>query len=685
MIIHSSEILWNDNIWNKAKNLQIIKNAGFNTPNFIVLDWKVVSNIEINFMGNIEKLINIIKKDFIYNSYAIRSCALCEDLNESSMAGQFYSQINVKLDDIGCAIKKLIENAKTKIIDLNKLSIIIQEYTPCSASGVCFTRNPNWNREMVVEYYNWEWEELVSGKIIPKKEFFYSWENNSNLDKICDEKIINRFRNIEALFKFPMDIEWCINDNKIYFLQARNITTISKEKYREILFLENELSKNPKYYYEKNEVSEVSPRPVNLTYSLLKKIYSKNGPIDNFYKKRGIILKNIDFLKIIWNELYVDKQKELKNIFPCLWYYKKTWNNTTFSPFQRENPQDSGLTITFDTFSWFYYSLKNFLYLFLVKYNKEKLFKSLKEKLEHNIYTNNINSSINIFLTDYEIIYEINFFALKAFKKLENVIKKEKISFSQIMNLDIFEQKINDLNIDFSSFIWNSLDILDENDFYRNKPIKKNNDEVLKTWESLPKWKKNFFSPYIREAIYMQNLRELGRYLTVKNISLIREIVLNIWEEAWIDNKNIYFTELEELTKWNINENLLIKRRQEYCKFNKFNLPNRLLNKYIYNSKNNIVWISSGVVKWILVSENTINAKNWKKILLVNILSPELVKYFGEIEWIVSINWWILSHLSILAREKWIPVVSWFNENYLDIKLWDNIQIDWSIGKIIKL
>jgi len=72
-----------------------------------------------------------------------------------------------------------------------------------------------------------------------------------------------------------MDIEWCVYKKKIYFLQARNITTLNDKKYKEIQFLENVLSKKTKYYYQKNEVSEISPRPVEFTYSLLKTIYSE--------------------------------------------------------------------------------------------------------------------------------------------------------------------------------------------------------------------------------------------------------------------------------------------------------------------------------------------------------------------------------------------------------------------------
>ena len=193
MILLSSEILWNNSIWNKAKNLQILKQAGFNTPEFIVLSWETVHDININFSENIKNIMNIINKDFIYNSYSIRSCALIEDLDNSSMAWQFYSEINVNVNEIWDVIHKIIENAKNKLNDLKKLSIIIQEYIPCNISWVTFTRNPNWNRETLVEYHKWEWEDLVSWKIIPKKVSYYASEWNSILENLCNEKIVEKF------------------------------------------------------------------------------------------------------------------------------------------------------------------------------------------------------------------------------------------------------------------------------------------------------------------------------------------------------------------------------------------------------------------------------------------------------------------------------------------------------------
>ena len=48
---------------------------------------------------------------------------------------------------------------------------------------------------------------------------------------------------------------------------------------------------NNKYYYEKNEISEVCPRITPFMLSLFNKIYAKNGPLHNFYSKNKVLFQ----------------------------------------------------------------------------------------------------------------------------------------------------------------------------------------------------------------------------------------------------------------------------------------------------------------------------------------------------------------------------------------------------------
>lgn len=673
---------------NKSKNLQILKKNNFLVPIFITL----------NTVDNFQEKVLILDKT---KKYAIRSDMLVEDSTNSSFAGQFKTFINIKYSEIIKHIEKVINHAKNYWLKDNQISVIIQEYIVLEYSWIAFSRNPNWNREMVIEYHKWIWEDIVSWKIIPtkinichntyvKEDTLSFWIKGKMPERQIWilKKLPNFIEDIENIFSFPQDIEWWIANWQIYFLQSRNITSITKEKYDEILFLEKELELNKKFFYEKNEVSEIAPRPVNFTYNLLETLYSKDWPINNFYKKNNISMSTEGFnplndnniLKIIWNELYINKEIELKSIFPSFSYLK----NNTF-------------TISFDTFSWFFTTLKNFYNLSFIKYNKLELSNKLKNKLQTNISTegfsplSNLKKSLSNFLEDYSLIYEINFFTWKSFNKLEKVLKKESLTFSEAINLNLSNNTstegfnpLNSYDIDTSDFIWNSLDLSDSSIFKNPppNPLPSKEGESVQKWNCLPEWKKKFLTPYLKEANYMQDLREKWRYLTVKHITNIRKILDKIWKENKINN--IYFTNIQEIIKWNINKDILNKREKIYNNFNKYTSPEILRSRYIENKWKRLIWISSWIIEWKIVSKETIEEVKWKKILLVDILSPNLVEYFDSINWIISKTWWTLSHLGIMAREKWIPVISWYYDE-LNLTIWDKVKIDWWKWEIKKL
>lgn len=166
---------------------------------------------------------------------------------------------------------------------------------------------------MVVEYHAGIGEDLVSGKIVPTNKSAY-WNERM---KICgfDASI---FQDIELRSGFPQDIEWCVKNGKLYFLQTRPITTISHDKYQELLFVDQAL-KNLSYPdLEKTEVSEIAARPSPFTLSLLQRIYEKNGPVMNVYTKHRITYVPNDFLRIVGNELYIDRDSELKTLLSTL-------------------------------------------------------------------------------------------------------------------------------------------------------------------------------------------------------------------------------------------------------------------------------------------------------------------------------------------------------------------------------
>ena len=376
----------------KTGSLKTLMDNGFNVPRFIAIP------------PNSEFSAEDIVKEFICDLYAVRSSALIEDGREHSFAGQFKTKIAVKSTDLADAISEVTNHAKTFLKgDLSKFSLIIQEYIEADYAGICFTRNPVEGREMIFEYHKGIGEKVVGGEIKPKKTscYWYQPDIKCNLPKF--DGMIADFQRTEALFGFPQDVEWCIKNKRWYFLQSRPITTKIKEQWEHDLYLDKTLPKKQRFYFEKTEISEIAPRPTQITLDLLKKIYEKNGPIENVYKKYGIKYIPVDFLRIIGNELYVDREKEIKAILPCYSYLKD----------ERFRPEMASL-------KGFFVTLNNIFSLNKLSLSQyEHLAKTIEEKLKIVFSAElSVEQALFLFLKDYEIIFEINLLTQKAVKKL---------------------------------------------------------------------------------------------------------------------------------------------------------------------------------------------------------------------------------------------------------------------------
>ena len=308
----------------KTLNLKKCLDWGFEVPKFVALPAYACRGLFIdqNLRDQVIKEISTVLKS---KSYAVRSSALIEDGKKHSFAGQLLTKADIKTENLAEAILEVLKQANNYFKgDLEKFSIIVQEYVPANVSGVTFTRNPNGGREMVLEYGLGEGEKIVGGIIKPERRELY-WNETTNRQEArlpVKPQVIEIFKELETKYSFPQDIEWCLKDEKIYLLQTRPITTVSDEQYKQILFLEEILPTKTKFYFEKTEISEMTPRPTPITFNLLNLLYSENGPIKKVYQKYRVAYQKTDFLKIIGNELYVDKEREIKSLLPTYSYLK---------------------------------------------------------------------------------------------------------------------------------------------------------------------------------------------------------------------------------------------------------------------------------------------------------------------------------------------------------------------------
>lgn len=615
----------------KAWNLKLLKDMGLNVPDFFVLPCTSIQKLDSQKINNesYKKIQREIAESSHSFRFAVRSAALNEDTENSSQAGQFLTEINVSNADLPAAIRKIINQAKSLLNgELKKLSIIIQDYVVAEMAGVCFTRNPIGGREMIIEYHKGIGEDVVSGKIRPQKLSLF-W--NESTKKLEFKNHVESFKKIEGYFQSPQDIEWAVKDNQLSLLQTRPITTLTKQDLQKFNYLDSVLPAK-EFLYEKTEISEIAPRPTPFTLSLLEKIYTSGGPVEAVYASLDIKYSADYFLKIVGNELYSDRELEIKTLLPAYSYFP---NGTV------------GIKNYFAIFK----TLKNIFYLQKINLNKtEELFKKLEPLFKSD--PDGDSSIINVFLKNYKLIFKINLLSAKALKDLEAAADQNQISVTSLFSLA--NKQSYHLVLETKDFLGNSLEISDETSFISSRRTTLNSSEQTSI-KKLSKLKQAYLSQLAEKAQDYSDLREYGRWLTVKYISNIRKFLLKTAVQQNFSNpKNIYFAKIDEIGK--ISENELEKRKNKYKQFNKFSLPNKLTNLE-RTTGTAAEGVSSGTAQGIVVNENQIDKSDTKVILYTKILSPNLAVYFPYIQGIISEQGGLLSHLAIIAREQHIPVI----------------------------
>ncbi len=201
------------------------------------------------------------------NEVAVRSSATSEDGKNHAWAGQLETFLNINESNIIEAVKKcwcsifspraLFYRIKNNDISDIAVAVVVQKMVQSEESGIAFSINPTTNNknEIVIEAVLGLGEAIVSGKVSPdtyiidKKNNIINKEiknqkiklvnsewlvvENGNGQKLNDYKILelaNTIKEIENLYGFPIDVEWGIENDIIYILQCRPITTIKEDK-----------------------------------------------------------------------------------------------------------------------------------------------------------------------------------------------------------------------------------------------------------------------------------------------------------------------------------------------------------------------------------------------------------------------------------------------------------------------
>ena len=276
---------------NNISDWFVVSYEGFDKENKCMLE-KAKQEIE-------EKLKEFPKDEY----FAVRSSAGDEDSAQNSFAGQFETFLYVKKADV---IKKVLEvymsafsdrvetyRKQNNITQITIPSVIIQKMVKAQNAGVAFGANPvNSNvKEIVVTAVFGLGSGLVDGiatadtytikgekieKNIAKKDYCHIFENGNVVQKevekslqekqvLTDEQIIQvkeLVKKASEYFGRFQDIEWAYEEEKLYLLQSRPITTLTNNKEGKINVFDNS-----------NIVESYGGVTTPLTFSFIRMVY----------------------------------------------------------------------------------------------------------------------------------------------------------------------------------------------------------------------------------------------------------------------------------------------------------------------------------------------------------------------------------------------------------------------------
>ena len=210
----------------KATNLGFLMQNRFNVPAGYCISTQI-NKIDKKAKNQIIKKFHNLK-----SAVSVRSSATAEDSKNSSFAGQFDTFLNIDSEaKLLNAIKdSYIEDKKIKNLEM---AVIIQKMVNADFAGVIFTVNPIKKKGILIEVTEGLGDKLVSGEVTPNT---YSIDKKSlkiknnvikfNFSKSLIKKLSQTALEIEKLYRFQQDIEFCIKNDEIFILQSRPITTL---------------------------------------------------------------------------------------------------------------------------------------------------------------------------------------------------------------------------------------------------------------------------------------------------------------------------------------------------------------------------------------------------------------------------------------------------------------------------
>ena len=734
----------------KKDNLILLKEKGFNVPRFDIIEWN-------------NRNTDIDTKKY-KGKYAIRSSSYLEDGEKNSFAGQFDTYLNVLPKDINKKVKECFNSInnknvldylrKNKIDKTNlKMDVIIQEMVDANLSGIIFTANPQGLlNETVIVVGKGLGNKIVEDRIDTTTYYYNNTDNIYYYDgkkdllskKQIDELLIIS-NGIKEILGEYIDIEFAIEKDKIYILQARPITTINDKKQ---VILDNSnivesypgvsspltisfvkkvysgvfrslslrITKNKKlieknYDYFNNMVSSSNGRiyyKISNWYGLLETLpfHKKIIPIwqdmmgvnNKSYEKNILRISPFTRIKTFFNILFELKksQKNMEILNNKFIEINNEFNNSFKKGMKTKDILKLYVKIRDELFSIWDITLINDLYTFIYTGR-------LKNKLKKKNYS---EETINEYISGIS-----NIESLKPIKELINLSyikgKISKDEYKELFNdyINLYgDRNLEELKLESKTFRTNP-ELLNK----KIREYRKDKNKLKELYEELnsnksTKIKTNSLTKKVVSGI---SNREISRLNRTRIYGMVRTMFIEIGKNLVKERKirkveDIFYLDIEEIVnnkKLNLKK-LISERKKEYIMYKE--LPN--YSRLIFSEKEfdkhhkRVNKVEKEISKNILEGTPTSNGKavgealviediNKKydvkdKILITKMTDPGWVFLLANAIGIISEKGSLLSHTAIISREIKIPSIVGVEDATTIIKTGDYISMDASTGEI---
>ncbi len=623
-----------DVIGGKARNLLRLQEAGLPVPPFVTLaDTRLMA---VSDMSEWQALADEAMSVVGATAYAIRSSGALEDSTTDSLAGQFRTELRVEPSKVADAIRRVAEDASRRNGTLKGFGVIVQEFIEPQYAGIAFTRHPISGREMVVEWGTGSGDAVVSGRMTPNRIEFFRGAERPKVEMEYFDEMVDAFLRIEALFGTPQDIEWCAADKKWWIVQSRPITTRRKEANAVDAVLDTILPAGD-FLMERTGVSEIAPRPQRLTIDLLRAAYANAGPVARAYAEIGVRYTDTDALSLIGNQLYTDRDAELRSLLP------------SFGMLGRPNYTPGFVRMTGVLRTFGNMSALSKLLVPDVQVMVDRV-RTLLTPPKDNL---SFKEALADYLEAYDTVFIVNLFAERAVTALASLAKTYGGSVPALLLGDagaVADTRPPD------GLLGNGADIADQSRF-EWQLSSTDSGLVEKEVMCAPSEMQERLSTVAKHARSYARLRECGRWLTVRLVSQMRMAALR-QAESWSVPERIFSATLEEILNDEAREDSCRVRFEEWEAWNEFTFPPRLAGRLERFDASEPQGLSFGIARGVVCDLKKLQELEHADVILwTEDLTPDLVSQFDRIAGIIAERGGLLSHCAIVARERGVPIV----------------------------